>query len=342
MRVLIVAHGGASCGMGHVMRCIALAQGLCARGAQVVFASKFGRGRRAVGAAGFGCADWAEPEPDSGGGFVYGTPEEAAREARVLAGVVGRERPDLVVIDRYGVDVAYFDAVRAAGSPICYVSDGPYEGYPVDVLLNGTAGAYVTEYPDDGPRLLLGLGYAPLRREFWDVGARPVPASCSDVLVSTGGTDPLNMAGRLIEAARAVLPDARYHVLGGAQHPFAAELGALGDGVVLHDRAESVPDVMLACDAALCAAGTTLYELGCCTLPTAAFMYAENQRPQASWLSGAGMILPLGTEVGEADPAAVARFLGDGGLRASMAERFRGRVDGRGALRAADALIGMV
>lgn len=41
---------------------------------------------------------------------------------------------------------------------------------------------------------------------------------------------------------------------------------------------ENAPKVMLSCDAALCVACATLYELGFCILPLA-FVHVENQRP---------------------------------------------------------------
>src|SRR5690606_24891619 len=95
---------------------------------------------------------------------------------------------------------------------------GDFTAVPT-LLLNQNIHAQTTIYRGIPPhRLKLGLDYLLLRDEFLRYQPTPrIPATCRDVLVTLGGTDPLGLtpeiAGRLCEAL-----DAEIHVVATGDH----------------------------------------------------------------------------------------------------------------------------
>src|SRR5918992_1164939 len=95
-------------GVGHVARCVALAEEVAARGGRVTFLGDIDVpwARRQVTGRGYGLLP-APPSPDD----------------LVTAARAGDH--DLVVLDSYVLDPAYGAALRAAGVPVVAIVDGP-------------------------------------------------------------------------------------------------------------------------------------------------------------------------------------------------------------------------
>src|SRR5229473_2946400 len=121
LQVVMRADGGPGTGLGHVRRCIALAEGLRGRGATVMFVVPDFRVLAAtVERAGFP-ARTVEPE-------------EAATLA-VTRGIARELGAAAVVLDGYGIPE---DALRPALAPITAVIDDLADReLPVDVVING-------------------------------------------------------------------------------------------------------------------------------------------------------------------------------------------------------------
>jgi len=52
-------------------------------------------------------------------------------------------------------------------------------------------------------------------------------------------------------------------------------------------------EIMLKCDVAVTAGGSTMYELAACGIPMVTFIYADNQRPAVEMLEQEGYIVKL-------------------------------------------------
>jgi RimJ/RimL family protein N-acetyltransferase len=92
-------------------------------------------------------------------------------------------------------------------------------------------------------------------------------------------------------------------------------------------------------DVAISGAGVTAYEFACAGLPTALVQVADNQAPVISGLSRAGTAAVARPETLADDIVAT---LASGEVRAAMAARGPALVDGYGAFRARDALLGLL
>jgi spore coat polysaccharide biosynthesis predicted glycosyltransferase SpsG len=114
--------------------------------------------------------------------------------------------------------------------------------------------------------------------------------------------------------------------------------------VRLVDSPISVCDLMLEVDIAVSAAGQTLYELAATGTPTVAVKVADNQSGNFLSFAERGTVLPVtfntADQVRESLSEALRRLLSEYDLRSRMSEAGQRLVDGKGARRCAEALLG--
>ena len=110
--------------------------------------------------------------------------------------------------------------------------------------------------------------------------------------------------------------------------------------LILHENVTNMSELMLSCDAAISAAGSTLYELCACRVPTETYILADNQIPGARGFEQRGIMKCAGDirETGAVELSArlidMALELCDNGSECALiAERQGSVVDGKGAER---------
>ncbi len=322
MKIAFRADASPSIGTGHVMRCLALAQELQSRQARIEFVSSDLPGHLAslISQSGFTLSD-----------EVPGC--------------------DWLVVDHYGLDVAWERRARARAAKIMAIDDQARRAHDCDLLLDQNVlsggNAYESLVPE-ASRLCFGPRYALLRRAFADERAR-APARSGEirrVLVCFGGTDPHNHTAAALEALRreAQRLDVVDVVIGPASR-FADEIAKacrLLSGAKLHRGSDDLPALLARADLAIGAGGTMVWERACMGAPTLAFGIAANQVPVLEALFKAGLAageasMPQPQTEGIAKWVRVA--LQDAqGMRA-MAARAAELVDGQGARRVADAML---
>ena len=131
MRVVVRADATAAGGVGHVMRAVALAEALRARGDTAVL----------VG-------DVAEPLAERAchavrlevvaPGAAHGLDQGGVEALAVLAHRLGA---DVLHVDHYGVSDAMHAACRARGLPVSTMADGAHGLRPADLVVDPTLGA---------------------------------------------------------------------------------------------------------------------------------------------------------------------------------------------------------
>lgn len=270
-------------------------------------------------------------------------------------------------IDSYFVTENYLRTLNEL-CPVAYMDDLQLFDYPVSLVINydvmtaKTQPRYEAAYRN-AKKTLLGSSYTPLRRQFADC-TPVVRPSVSDILVTTGGSDPYHFA---LKAARALSSAPLcLHILLGAYHPDRDELLRLSEELpflTLHEAVTDMAGLMAQCDLAISAAGTTLFELCAAGVPAISYTFADNQMPAAEAFAAASAIPYAGDLRTDAD-AVVSSVLGfvthmshptvesttlstssssscemtAFSLRKQAQLAERALVDGKGALRIADAL----
>lgn len=293
MNLLVRTDASPRIGIGHLVRCLALARNARERGAHVVFVTRGGAAQctRRIRDEGFAHHIVTSDEND-----------EMADAAATVA-VAVREGADVVVADSYALGAVWETAVRSRVG--CMVAiDDLARRHQCDVLVDHNfIGTEVGRYGGRVPRncvQLLGPAYALLAPEFAELrtstGARARPPK--RVLVAFGGSDPTNETVKALQAlSQPEFGAMAVDVVIGDMHPARdAVLAAAGArrGVTLHVQLPSLAPLIAAADFALGAAGGTTWERLCLGLPSAVVAVAENQVAAARALSAAGYIEWLG------------------------------------------------
>ncbi|HET6380851.1 MAG TPA: UDP-2,4-diacetamido-2,4,6-trideoxy-beta-L-altropyranose hydrolase [candidate division Zixibacteria bacterium] len=325
MKVLFRTDGGAAIGIGHLMRCLALAQALRDGGDSCALLTAVDPGSLE--------SDWKREatvldriQAEVG----------SAEDLRATTEAIDAVRPNWLVLDGYQFDRDYIAAVGAR-TLLLLMDDhgGPTGG--AALVLNPNLYAERTMYTAANAALLLGPRYAPLRREF--VRRRRAEEPEWDVVVSLGGADPDRRTLPLIEAfARLGL---KGRVVLGPHHQDRDELRRAAP-MAGWDIAEAPADmaaVLAAARVAVVGAGTTTLECLALGVPMVAVRIAANQDLVVRALQASDLADVVD---GRESPQRVAEVVTDL-LRDSQRLRRRREaglalVDGRGATRVAGAM----
>jgi UDP-2,4-diacetamido-2,4,6-trideoxy-beta-L-altropyranose hydrolase len=327
--LLIRADASHTIGTGHVMRCLALAQACLQAGGRATLVST----RPSA---------WLEERMALEGLPVIEQSWEpgSAEDARATVAAAQEAGASWVVVDGYFSGAEYQRSIKSAGCRLLVVDDYQHAArYEADMVLNQNPAAEALEYPrKPETKLLLGTRFALLRREFWGWRGRQPPRDreARKLLVSLGGSDPGNVAIRVLRAAEAIaMPGLSLDVVCGPET--GPDLGDAARGsrhiVRILRTVEDMAALMAETDAAVSAGGSTVWELAFMGVPFVVLASAENQRPNAEWLVRHGGALYGGWHA-DATAEALAEptkaLLRDSSLRATLAARGRELVDGDG------------
>ena len=114
--------------------------------------------------------------------------------------------------------------------------------------------------------------------------------------------------------------------------------------VIIHQNVSKMAELMSACDLAISAGGSTLYELCACGVPSISFAYADNQCPNTEGFAKEG-IIPYAGDWRKDEVAVLKNFaeylshMQLAAQRLAQQQKMRQVVDGKGAERLAAALI---
>jgi spore coat polysaccharide biosynthesis predicted glycosyltransferase SpsG/CMP-N-acetylneuraminic acid synthetase len=332
-RVLFRVDGSLSMGMGHVYRALAIADALrdTSRAAiAFLMTAQHVEGLKTVSS--------------------YGYPVRLAGESSLetYLELVRDYSPDILINDLPSLDRAYLDALSHVGATTVNLVD------TLDDLEKTEAYAQLivsvmNEERETPENFYGGPGYAILRRHFRDnSGERGVREQPRMVLLTFGGSDP---QGLTLKAARALetLPEVIEIVaVAGPAFSYLREFEALQETlkrkVTLMRQVEGhIADLMFESDLVLCSGGMTVYEIA--ALGTPGLVLAQNTREEARMRTfarrGSVEFLGLGSELSEVLIATRTReLLEDVARRREMSVRGRGLVDGLGALRTAELVLG--
>ena len=330
---------GPRTGVGHLVRCVALAEELTARGMTVHFLSDLGG------------LEWATGQLTSRGLPWHPAPYDTVG----LIAAAERLGLDAVVLDSYEVPPAHSRALRASGRAVVAIVDGDLRGQEADIYVDQNLDAELLDPPlPPGAVRLAGLDYALLRRIVRDLRPATAPgAGCARtprMVAFFGGTDAYRAApvvgGLLIRTGIACAA-----TIVAADDGLRGELLALepapGQRIEVIAPTDDLPKLLADADLAISASGTSTWELLCLGLPAALVWVVENQiigygRTTARGLAaGLGHLPALaGSPVDSAAAVDLLRtLLVSPSTRAALAARAWSAVDGHGPARVADALV---
>ncbi len=336
---IIRVDGNSEIGMGHVMRCLSIADAMRNR---TIFVTACGECLELIKSRGYRAELLTTDYRDMESELPIWT------ERLCLWAAEERNRPPVILVDSYQATAEYFAGLRPLGTVACLEDMGV--SYPVDMLINYNVYGPELRYAE-GLRTLLGVDYIPLRREFQrrvPCGIRP---QVENVVITTGGGDPCFAAAGLLNgfmemAEREGYRNPVFHVISGPVNRYAEKLKTEYGGypnVRIHENAD-MREILCESDVVMTASGSTVYEVCALGIPMICFYFADNQRRGAEWLERELGIVNSGNYLLEKEEtvrratAALERCIREFEYREQLARREWKLVDGQGACRIARAL----
>lgn len=279
MNVLIRADASSTIGSGHVMRCLAIAQGLTLAGHQVFFLIKD---------IGINLKKRIELE-----NFKILPLETTCignqEDIQATIDIAKALNIDWVIVDGYGFNSDFQKEIKSAYLKLLVIDDYCHaQHYYADVILNANIHAKELNYENREPytQLLLGSKYVLLRQEFlkWKDWKRDLNKHAQNILVSLGGADPQNLSLEIIQALEELKQEGlRIIVVLGPNNSHYSTIEKYVKAetqfktIELQNNVSDMSTLMKWADIAITGAGSTCWELAFMGLPSFTFILAHNQ-----------------------------------------------------------------
>lgn len=339
--VCIRADGNPAIGMGHLMRCMSIAKALQKQGAESIFVTA--------------CREAAAFLEDRGfaNKLLDADYRDMEAELPLLKPLLEKEKFSLFLADSYQITQGYLDAVRAY-CPVVYLDDMGTNHLTADGLINynitGKNMGYSEWCPKD-MKLILGAEFAPVKEQFVQTPYEVREKVCG-ILITMGGSDTLNIAGRLGEQLLKILPpDIELDIICGRFNPHLEtlqEMQAKDSRIHILVDVQDMWNKMAAADIAVSAAGSTMYELSTMGVPTVCCYYVENQRRIAECFAEQVQMVNAGDFSADSETVCkkmteeIIKLVNSCEAREALSKRMKSVTDGRGAEHMAEALAAFV
>ena len=320
---------------GHIMRCLSIAHALRERKADVTFLFSNQESADVFHAL--------KEEPYS---YLLLESNYHQPEQELVTLVTLLQEADFLLVDSYFVSRSYFEKLHA-------LLPSSVNLQRAHLMINYDLDADKSLYTDS-EQVLAGGAYAPLRPQFENRKPQ-IRKEVRNLLLCCGGGDEKHL---LLKISSALLSDAtlkqkriRIQALAGVLHPDLDALRTLQETCPRFALLQGVKDMaslMLSCDLAICAGGTTLYELCASGLPSVCFLMAKNQRSAVSAFLHAGLVSCAGSfedesEVPEEETLqnilSETKKLLPASIREARSKNMQAAIDGKGAMRIASAIL---
>lgn len=266
-RIFIRTEASTQIGMGHFMRCFAVAEEARAQDLPVIFLLNEVNEAVLSRCASIGALAIAT------GGVVASPADIMAMEAQAMT------RDDWLLIDSYRATEDYIAAARQI-SRVCVLDDlFELKHYDCDVIVNPAQSATSLPYNRRSKaKLLLGASYALIRSGFRQPHT-PLLDEPS-IAVTFGGSDPTGLTQTCIERLREAMPDIAIKAIVGPANVHTFILNRLAQElpkVHVYFAPKSVSEVLAGSDLVITAAGGSVGEIAAMGLPALVLVAYDNQ-----------------------------------------------------------------
>ncbi len=260
----IRADGGKSIGLGHLVRCIALGQMLIKE---------------------FNITYICKEAPEQ-------IRKEIEKNLFAFKLIMEEEefftllnKDDIAVLDGYDFTTEYQLKARDRCAKLVCIDDMAKGKFAADLIINHAPGITDADYnAQPYTKFALGPAYALLRKSFLKkASALPEPAVTASVLISFGGSDPLNLTLKTLKIAQTFILLKHIGVLAGASYGHLTSLKAEAKNdsrVVIHHAVSEEKVAQLLSETQLCIvpASGSLFEALAAGCKVISGMYVANQR----------------------------------------------------------------
>jgi spore coat polysaccharide biosynthesis predicted glycosyltransferase SpsG len=272
-KIVIRTHGGSKIGLGHVMRCLSIAQGLKQDIQDDSFEIEWITNNEAV--------PFIEKK-----GFRATISESFNTTEKELYQSI---KPDCILIDTYVAGNAYLAFLKSVSKMVVLIDDNNdrYVSEAVDLVINGNIHADTLSYRATLPnaKTLLGPAYLAMKEEYWDPQTTEPPEPDS-LLVTVGGADPFNVMELYAEALKDYPVSEKMLIIGPSFESLKINQikNSFGNDFHLIFSPDTLKPYIQRAGIVITAAGSTVYEvLRLCRIPII-FEIADNQKRIATAL----------------------------------------------------------
>jgi len=335
--VIIRADANSGIGLGHVARCLSLAEALAVFGCRVIMVS-------------------ASALPVVLLSKAKGVVEcrvliEHEDESQAFFDTIGSEIPDWVVVDSYSIDARWHSVVRRKfGCRLLVIDDLADRPLAADIVVDHNLSRdYQVKYRDiatPSTRILSGPTYALISSDYAAVKPREPSAVVRSVGIFLGGTDPIGLSGELLRICRTDAAfDGEIELVSTSANDHLDGLRRACEGSLNVTLSIDLPDLIdfyQRHDVYIGAGGGSTWERCRCGVPALVVGVADNQRVVIEALGSLGAAICVfwrGPSALAEIGAGLRRILTDHQLRKKMVAASLDLVDGNGALRIAAAMM---
>lgn len=255
---------------GHMMRCLSIAEAAKESGEQAAFILADEQALDLVTGRGFDAVvlhtEWNHMETEI--------------EIGALKKLVEGQSGGILLVDSYMASPSYLHALSTF-IKTAYIDDLGMADYPVDLLVCYAGYWEKFHYPKryQQAKLLLGMRYAPLGKQFRRPEKKVIRQRVENILLLSGGTDRYG----LLEGLLGKIYKKGYQnidvVCGQYYKEYEKLCRRFGRyaNIHFHKAVKNMKDYMMRADLAVSAGGTALYELCACGTPAVSYSFADNQ-----------------------------------------------------------------
>jgi len=327
MRIVILTEGGASKGLGHVARAVAVCEGFKERGIK--------------------CDVMVDTDVNLAEffqGMIYYHHQWISSVETIKHLTCGA---DIVVFDSYFASVKVCEVVSQHARLAVFFDDFNRINYPKGFVFNAGVSISTKIYPQVfGVKYFFGSLFTPLRREFWDIEPHPIRQEIKKVFVIFGGVDKRRFMLKIMNCLLDKFSGFEYSIVVGSafndDSSFERMVKHASVKIYRSLSAKQIFELMREADVAISAAGQTICELARFGLPTVGVLTAENQRFQLRTMIDSDFAVDGGCAD---DSNVLAQIVCGLGQLSSVNERRRrssaGRrlIDGQGVRRCVDVIL---
>lgn len=312
MNVVFRVDSSVEIGIGHLMRCLALAERLQKeKNAKITFISRNLKGNliNIVQQKGFMAYHLPFAQFDGlGEGYAHGlaVPQEVdAQETMECIRMMGI-KPEWLIVDNYAIDVIWEKRIRPFVKKIFVIDDLANRSHDCDALLDQNSDIQLKNYYDglipSYCRLFGGPSYVLFREEFLQIKNVGLVKDRTHIprvaLVAFGGSDPTNETEKVLLALSNIkYPDIIIHVVVGSSNPYKESIYNLcGQDIRFkyHCQIDYMAKLLQTVDFVIGAPGTSLWEWCFLQVPSLVISVADNQRQCADYRADSDLCVFLG------------------------------------------------
>jgi len=303
MKIVFRVDASFQIGVGHVMRCLAIAKIFQNQGSDIHFICRNHQGNLIdkIIKEGFNVFILELSSEFKSNKNWLG--DSQSKDSYECSKVFKKIRPDWLIIDHYCIDQEWQIVAREYCKKILVIDDLADRVHECDVLLDQTFGCQDFEYshliPDEC-KLLLGSKYAILRPEFLELRSlslnRRKSFDLKKILISMGGADPMNSTCQVLdELSKIDLPNTtEVTIILGASSTHLDTVKAKANRLIYNTTVktniDNMAETMANSDLGIGACGTSTWERCCLGLPSIQIVTAENQKKIAKNLESQDIV----------------------------------------------------